>query len=933
MSPLVVLLPLAVALASAPAAACFGMVRPAGAAPVGAAFCALAFGATLWGFASGGGAVDVGWAPSWDLRLHLELDGLAALYALLATGVGFAVLVYSSRYLPLHLEHQGRPASDGTGFYFFILLFMGSMVGLAMAQDMILIFLFWDLTAIASYYLIGFDSHDPDSRASALMALLVTGVTAVLLLVGALMLYAAHGTFSVPELTGRVEPGPVLTTAGGLIAVAGLAKGAQVPFHFWLPRAMAAPTPVSAYLHSAAMVAAGVLLLGRVYPLLQMSDVLLDALLVVGLLSMAVGGALALTRDVLKQLLAYSTVAQYGFVVTMYGLGGAYGAGGAAFYVIAHAIAKSALFLTAGTVTEATGEDRLSRLGGLRGPMPLLAVASGLAAATLTSLPLTLGFFADEFFFAAALERGPLFVVLAVMAAATTLTYTWRFWAGIFLGERRREPRSVSPLLVAPVVALGVLGLAGGFVTGPFQRLAEAAGRVSFGAATPLDASYHLEVLPEYLMALGAYVLGAVLILSRPAWSPAALGVSRLGEILGPERLYRMTVRGLNLLSDGVHRLEIQNLRGRISFVLLPMAVLVGAGVLAAPMGGAYRVGQFRADDAPLVLAMLAVAVAAVTTTLVRRHVTLALVLSGSGFVLAVVYAFYGAPNVVLVAVLVETMLTLLLVATLRLIPYRVLHRQAQLPSARLARKTYVSVVAGAFAFVVVWGALSQPPAGTSVAEEHVKLTPDAHAKNVVTATLADFRGLDTLGEITVVALVLLGVGTLIGTSPAQETTGVRQPAARGVTRGIARLLYLPTFVIAAAVLVKGFVQTGDGFSAGVIAALGVVLRYMAFGHEDTRSLPAVRHAAAVSFAGLLVALCVAAAPVFLGEAVLTHFPRPGTEPLHLGTIEVMTAVLFDLGIFLLVFGFAVGLVSSFARAISQREAADPETLPREGGV
>jgi len=926
-----VLLPLLFALLAAPAALLAGTFGGRSAAPVGAAFAALAFVATLWGWTSGGGAVDAAWAPSWDLRLHLELDGLAALYALLATGIGFAVLVYSSRYLPLHLEHQGRPASDGVGFYFFVLLFMGSMVGLAMAQDLILLFVFWDLTAVASYYLIGFDRHDAESRASALMALLVTGVTAVLLLIGALLLNAAHGTFSVPELAEKVRPGPLLNAAGLLIAVAGLAKSAQVPLHFWLPRAMAAPTPVSAYLHSAAMVAAGVLLIGRVYPLLQMSELLLDTLLVVGLLSMAVGGVLALTRDVLKQLLAYSTIAQYGFVVTMYGLGGEYGAGGAALYVISHAIAKSALFLTAGTVTEATGEDRLSRLGGLRKPMPLLAVASGLAAATLTSLPLTIGFFADEFFFAAALERGPLFVVLAVVAAATTLTYTWRLWSGIFLGERRAEPRRVSWLLIAPIAALGIIGLVGGFVTGPFEGLAEAAGRVSFGASTPLDASYHAEVLPEYLMALGAYVLGAGLVFSRPAWSPVALGISRIGKVAGPERLYRLGVHGLNLLSDSVHRLEIRNLRGRISFVLLPMAVLVGAAVLVTPMGGAYRVGEFRVEEAPLMLAMLAVAVAAVTTTFVRRHVTLALVLSGSGFVLAVVYAFHGAPNVVLVAVLVETMLTLLLVATLRLIPYRVLHRQAQLPSARLARKVFVSVAAGAFAFVVAWGALSQPPAGSSVAEEHVRLTPDAHAKNVVTATLADFRGLDTLGEITVVALVLLGVGTLIGGSPAKETVGVPQPAARGVTRGIARLLYLPTFMIAAAVLVKGFVQTGDGFSAGVIAALGVVLRYMAFGHEDTKGLSLARHAVAVSFAGVLVALGVAAAPLFFGEAVLTHYPRPGTEPVHLGTLEVMTAVLFDFGIFLLVFGFAVGLVSSFARAISQREAADPETLPREG--
>ena len=926
MTTLAVLLPVALALLAAPVAAGVGAIRAAYAAPVGAAFAALAALSVLWGW-SAGGSVDLAWVPSWDLRIALSLDGLAALYALLATGIGFLVLVYSSRYLPLHLEHEGRPESAAVRFYFFVLLFMGSMVGLAIAQDLILLFLFWDLTAIASYYLIGYDAHKEESRASALMALLVTGVTAVLLLIGALLLYAAHDTFSIPELARRVEPGPLLTASGLLIVVAGLAKSAQVPLHFWLPRAMAAPTPVSAYLHSAAMVAAGVLLIGRVYPLLRNSDLILDTLLVVGIASMAVGGVLALTRDVLKQLLAYSTIAQYGFVVTMYGLGGEYGAGGAPYYVIAHAIAKSALFLTAGAVTEATGQDHLSKLGGLLRPMPLLAVSSGLAAATLTSLPLTLGFFADEFFFAAALERGLLFATIAVVSAAATLAYTWRFWGGLFLGEPHAAsvaPRSVPRLLVAPVAALGAIGLLGGLFAGPFEKLAEAAGEVSFAAPTPLDATYHAEVLPEYLMALAAYALGAAAIASRSVWSRAALGFSDLGKLAGPERLYRLSVRRLNRLSDLVHRLEIRNLRGRVAFVLLPAAVLVGAAVLATPTTGAYRVGEFRAGETPLMLVMLAVVAATLTTTFTRRHVTLVLVLSSAGFALAVAYAFYGAPNVALVAVLVETMLTLLVVATLKLIPYRILHRQAELPLLRRGRKVFVSVVAGAFAFVVVWGALSQPPAGTTVAEEHVRLAPQAHAKNVVTATLADFRGLDTLGEISVVAIVLLGVATLLGgmrpeTLPTDSgppgTSGSARPAARAVTQEVARLLYLPTFVVAAAILVKGFVQTGDGFSAGVVGALGVLLRYLAFGHEEAKRLPAVRHATTIAFSGLLVALGVAGAPLLLGDAVLTHYPPSGTEPIHLGTLELMSAVLFDIGVFLLVFGFSVGVVSFFARA------------------
>jgi len=762
LTSLAVLLPLVLALVSAPAAALAGALRPRLAAVAGTAFAALSALAVAWGWSMGGGTVDVPWAPSYDLRFTVTLDGLAVLYALLATGIGFAVLVYSSRYLPLHLEHQGRPESDGGSFYFFILLFMGSMVGLAMAQDLILLFVFWDLTAIASYYLIGFDRHEEDSRASALMALLVTGVTAVLLLIGALMFYAAHGTFSIPELVRLTEPGPLLTVAGGLIAVAGLAKSAQVPLHFWLPRAMAAPTPVSAYLHSAAMVAAGVFLIGRVYPLLQKSDFLLDALLVVGLASMAVGGVLALTRDVLKQLLAYSTISQYGYVVFMYGLGGKYGATGAAFYVLAHALSKSALFLTAGAVTEATGETRLSRIGGLRKPLPLLAAASGLAAAGLAALPLTIGFFKDELFFGAALERGAPFAVFAVLGAALTFAYVWRFWSGIFLGPTRDGARGVPAALVWPVVVLGALVLIGGVLTEPFAELAIAAGTVSLDAPATVEPAYHLDARPENLMALATFAIGTLLILSRPVWSGSARAASRFGESFGPEKAYDLTIRELNRLSDFVHRAEVRDLRSRVAAILLPAGILVGAGLLATPTTDVYRVGEVQLRDVPLLLALVSVAVASLTTTFTKRHVTLALVLSSVGFVLAVVYAFFGAPDVALVAVLVEVILTMVFIATLKLVPRKVLHRQANLPTERPWRKVFFATVAGAFAFAVVWGTLSQPAAEQSVADEHLRLTPEAHAKDSVTAILADFRGLDTLGEITVVALVVLAIATLL---------------------------------------------------------------------------------------------------------------------------------------------------------------------------
>jgi multicomponent Na+:H+ antiporter subunit A len=739
------------------------MIRTNLAAPIGAAFAALAFAATLYGWLSGGGSVDVAWASTLDLRFAVDLDGLATLYSLLATGIGFLVVVFSSRYIPLHLHHEDRPQSYAVRFHFFILMFMGSMVGLAMAQDLILVFVFWDLTAIASYYLIGYDAHQEESRSSALMALLVTGITAVLLLIGALMFYRVYGTFSIPKLAELTEPGLLLIVAGGLIAVSGLAKSAQVPFQFWLPRAMAAPTPVSAYLHSAAMVAAGVLLIGRVYPLLQKSQFLLGAMLVIGAATILVGGLIALTRDVLKQLLAYSTISQYGYVVFMFGLGGKYGAMGASFYVIAHALAKSALFLTAGAVTEATGENRLSRLGGLARSMPVLAVASGATAAGLAAVPLTIGFFKDELLFGAALEEGPVFAGMALLATVLTLTYTWRFWSGIFLGEERAEAESIPMVLVAPIAVLGLLVVLGGTLVGPFAELARAAGEVSYAAPIEdVEPAYHLDARPENLLALATFMLGALLIATQPVWQGAVDLFARLGERVGPERVYRIGLRELNHFSDVAHRVEVRDTRGRVAAILVPAGILVALGLIFTGTTGVYRFGGFDAADFPLLFALIGASVASVATCFVRKHVTLVLVISASGFSIAVAYAFFGAPDVALVAVLVETIVTLIILGTLKLIPYQVLRRGAKIPMQYARVKGLVAALAGGFILAISWATLSQPLNEESAAAGLLELTPEAHGKDAVTVILADFRGLDTMGEISVVALVLLGLATLL---------------------------------------------------------------------------------------------------------------------------------------------------------------------------
>lgn len=726
------------------------------------AFVALALFSGGW--LAGGAGIDLPWAPTWDLRLAFELDGLAALYAILAAGIGALVFLYASAYVPRQLAHQSRPRREEARLHAAMVLFLISMLGLTTAQDLILLFVFWDLTAVASWLLISFDRHDREARLSALMALLVTAGSAVLMLIGILMLRVEYGTTQLPELFAVARQSTTVTVAVALIVVAALAKSAQVPFHFWLPRAMAAPTPVSAYLHSAAMVAAGVFLLSRIHPLIALDGALLDALLVVGFASMAVGGVLALAADGLKRLLAYSTIAQYGYVVTMLGVGGTAGAAAACFYVLAHALAKSALFMTAGAVTEATGAKTLSGLGGLARGMPLLALSSAAAVAAIAALPLTIGFFKDELFFKAALEHGSLTAALAVAGAALTFAYMGRFWSGIFLGPRRSDPKPVERRLVWPVAMLAVAAVGGGIVVAPFAALAQDAAAVTSAAAVKLEAAYHLDTRPENLMALAAYALGALVLVVRRALSKPLAIVEWVGHHFGPERLYGASLRGLNSLSNRLHDIEVRDLRTRVAAVIVPAAALVAVALVLTPTENSYQVGQFVAADTPLAAALAVCALAAVAVAAPRNHLALALMLSAVGFALATAYSLLGAPDVALVAVLIETIFALLFVGVFALLPGEVLRREARLRPhrSRKIRDLSIAILSGAVTSLVVWSAFSRPVPDAGMAERHLSLAEAAHGKDVVTVILADFRGLDTLVEITVVAVAMLGVTALL---------------------------------------------------------------------------------------------------------------------------------------------------------------------------
>lgn len=801
-------LTLLIVAACAPLAWLAGAVRPGGSGVAGVIMAAGATAALLAQALAGPAVlIDVAWLPDAHARFTLGLDGLAAMYAVLAAGIGTLVVLYSTAYIPRHLAHEARPRRDERGFHAQMLAFLGAMVLLVTARDLLVMFVALDLTALASYFLIRFDHRKPEARRAALLALLLTAGTSLLFLVGTLLVARQTATLQIDALPGRLAAGPATTIGAACIAAGVLAKSAQFPLHFWLPRAMIAPTPVSAYLHSAAMVAAGVFVLQRLDFLIRLAPPVQTALFAIAIASILTGSLIALLADPLKRILAGSTIAQYGYVLLLIAMDSDAAAVAGPLYVAVHALCKSALFMTAGTITLLTGRSTLSESGGLVRRFPVLALASGIAAAGLAGLPATAGYFKDELFFAAAWQHGPATGVLAALAAALTLAYTARFWFGLFTGKPSPEPagralaaagaapapaekpagrantddpgpaghreagenasgraRIASPRsrgLVLPVAILAGLVLVGGFPTAPLASIARAAGQAIRGGPVTADLAYHLAARPETLLALGAWTLGALLFLGRRVLTPPLRALTEaVAWTFGPDRWADRVGAAVAFASNRLHSTEIRDLRDRAGGILLPIAVLAIIGLLDEPARTILRIGAFPQISVPVLVALLTTAIAAVLVGKSTGHLEMILLLSFSGFGLALVFAFTAAPDVALVSVLIETTLTLLFLALLVQVAPALLARARRELQRSRRRDLILALVSGIVAMTVSWSALSRTLA-PSIAREYVERAGSAHAGDIVTAILADFRGLDTAVEISVLAITILGVAAM----------------------------------------------------------------------------------------------------------------------------------------------------------------------------
>jgi multicomponent Na+:H+ antiporter subunit A len=709
------------------------------------------------------GTAAVAWLPTLDVSLRFYVDGLAVLIGYLATGIGVLILAYSRGYM------HGEPAQPR--YYATLLAFMGSMLGVAFAADLVVLFVFWELTSISSFVLIGHYQRSADSRYAARKAMVITVGGGLFMLVGFLLLGSVAGTFDLAAMLA--EPAAVQTDLREtgrflpvlvLLAVGAGAKSAQVPLHIWLPNAMEAPTPVSAFLHAATMVKAGVYLIGRFRPLLAGEEWTL-LFVSLGLLTMLVTAVLAVAATDIKALLAYSTASHLGLVIAGFGVLSSAGGETGALHIFNHALFKAALFLVAGIVAHEAGTRVIDELGGLRHDLPVTAAITAVAALSMAGLPPLSGFYSKELLFEATYElaqgAGGLwwaFPAVATLASVFTVLYSLRFLA-LFFGDRPARLGEVHrPSLVMVLPPALLAGLTAVVSVTPGVAIEAVVGAATAGVGGP--ESFHVG-LPDHLsVPVG---MSAVAIAGGLAAFPFVDRINRgLRSTLsvGPltaDWYYDGAVDGLARLSAaGTPLWMTGKLRTYASWVLGTTTVLALAGYAAT---GTVLPGFTGLTlGIPAVVVLLVAIGAGAATARAPSHVAGVLTLSVLGFMIAIVYIFTAAPDLALTQLVVETLVLVIFLLVLDRLPAF----YGEAPRLRAFRDGVLSAAVGATVSVSVLAATANGPDDRIASFFVENAIPRGGGGNVVNVILVDFRALDTLGEISVVAIAGISVLVLV---------------------------------------------------------------------------------------------------------------------------------------------------------------------------
>lgn len=890
----------------------------------------------------------VAWLPSLGLSLGLYFDSLAALFALIISFIGVLVIVYGGQYF--------KGDESAWRFQAYMLAFMTSMLGLVMAGDVLTLFIFWEGTSILSYLLVAYKYKDEAARQGAFRALFITGGGGIALLAGLLFAgYAAGGM----DFQTILSSGDVLRASAvypvmlALVAFGAFTKSAQFPAHIWLPGAMSAPTPASAYLHSATMVKAGIYLLARMNPALGFTEMWFWLLTSVGLVTMVAGAYLGLKQNDLKALLAYSTVSQLGILVILIGQDIEEAFKALVIGVLAHALYKSALFLVAGIVDHETGTRDIRRLGGLWRVMPFTFAAGLVAALSMAGLPPLFGFLAKETLLAAAVHPTlpPLVASLlpwaAVLAGALMLAQ-----AGLLIYEtfiERAEDTSIhaheAPRLMWLMPAIPALAsLVISMLPGPKDEATFLAGAAAAAYGDKVKVSlglWHGINVPLLLSAV-AITLGSVIFYFR---GPVRAFQSRLWPRLGFNALYQGVMTAIFRAARLATRLQGGRLRIYLEVMVAATVVLVliftGGRLLPDLSLARLPATDFSGATALLRLfALLVAVVAALASVVLQRDFGAVLALSASGLSMALLFALEPAPDVALVQIVVDILATVILVLALARLPRGQRAAAQRLAISELRSRRPISlirdlVVAGLIGLIVAsltYVALTSRPMRDSQVTPYYEANAktQAEASDIVGAIVVDFRQLDTVIEISVFAAAGLGAYMLL--RPAAAKSGDRGSRALGIaqsqspagTRGIggretSAFIRLPAFatlpiamLIAATHMIYGHQQPGDGFTAGVIIALAVALWYVVFGYEETRRrLPWLRGFSLIG-AGVIIVFVVGAITYTMTGFFFAHvnFGQMIGLPLPYG-FDFSSAFLFEVAICLTVLGSAALIINT----------------------
>ncbi len=898
--------------------------------------------------------VNIPWAPALGLDFSLRMDGYAWLFALLVTGMGALIVVYARYYM--------SPSDPVPRFFSFFLAFMGAMLGIVLSGNLIQLAMFWELTSLASFMLIAYWHHRVDARRGARMALVITGAGGLALLGGVLLLGHMAGGYDLDTVLaarGAIQAHPWYPLMLGLVALGALTKSAQFPFHFWLPHAMAAPTPVSAYLHSATMVKAGVFLLARLWPVLAGTDAWFWIIGGAGLCTLVIGGYLAIFQQDMKGVLAYSTISHLGLITLLLGMNSTLALVAAVFHVFNHATFKASLFMAAGIVDHETGTRNLRRLSGLYAAMPITATLALVAAAAMAGVPLLNGFLSKEMFFSETvfLDRPDwqrIFLPLAAtLAGMFSVAYSLRFVHQVFFGPKTtdlpRQPHEPTRWMLLPsgllVGACVLVGIFPEVTVGPSLRGATSA---ILGADAP---AYNLAVwhglnLPLVMSAIA--LVGGTVLYRTFLWR-ASETVPLLGRIDGKRMFDRMQLMLTSRAAWLIERLAPQ--RQQVQVLMLVGVVFGGASLSLLAHGMAWGTRPITPVDPAFVLLWLIGGVCALAVAWqAKYHRFAALIFSGgAGLATSLTFVWLSAPDLALTQLAVEVVTTVLILLGLRWLPRReerYAERRGIALATRLrrARDLLLAGGAGLGLAAITYAVLSRPRVDglSPFFVEHA--LPQAGGLNVVNVILVDFRAFDTFGEITVLGIVALAVFALLRRfrpapdsaplphrphehdAPPPDAAALLPAGYLALPAVFVRLLLPLAILVSLFFLLRGHNAPGGGFVGGLILATALLLQYVVGGTLWVESRLRIHPLTWITL-GFLSAAGAGIGAWLTDAPFLTSQAWHGSVPL-LGDMHLSSVLLFDLGVYMLVVGATVLMLIAIAhqslRAYQRKPGGEP---------